>query len=78
MTISCKAIIFDCDGVIFDSNALKTAAFREVLAAYPQEVVDKFIVYHQKTGGISRYVKLRAFFTEFLQTSVDEENYKTS
>ncbi len=73
MTIPCKAIIFDCDGVIFDSNALKTAAFREVLAAYPQELVDEFIAYHQKTGGVSRYVKLRVFFTEFLKTSVDEE-----
>ncbi len=73
MTILCKAIIFDCDGVIFDSNALKTAAFREVLAAYPQEVVDEFIVYHQTNGGISRYVKLRVFFTDFLKTSVDEE-----
>ena len=73
MTIPCKAIIFDCDGVIFDSNALKTAAFREVLIAYPQELVDKFIVYHQTNGGISRYVKLRAFFTDFLKTSVDEE-----
>ena len=73
MTIPCKAIIFDCDGVLFDSNALKTAAFREVLAAYPQEVVDEFIVYHQTNGGISRYVKLRVFFTDFLKTSVDEE-----
>ena len=73
MTTPCKAIIFDCDGVLFDSNALKTAAFREVLAAYPQEVVDKFIVYHQTNGGISRYVKLRVFFTDFLKTSVDEE-----
>lgn len=73
MTIPCKAIIFDCDGVIFDSNALKTAAFREVLAAYPQEVVDEFIVYHQTNGGISRYVKLRVFLTDFLKTSVDEE-----
>ena len=73
MTIPCKAIIFDCDGVIFDSNALKTSAFREVLAAYPQEVVDKFISYHQTNGGISRYEKLRVFFTDFLKTSVDEE-----
>jgi HAD superfamily hydrolase (TIGR01549 family) len=67
------AIIFDCDGVLFDSNSLKTAAFREILAAYPQEVVNQFITYHQTHGGISRYVKLRAFFTDCLQTPVDEE-----
>jgi HAD superfamily hydrolase (TIGR01549 family) len=72
MESACNAIIFDCDGVLFDSNTLKTEAFREVLADYPQEIVEQFIVYHQTNGGISRYVKLRKFFTDFLQTSVDE------
>jgi HAD superfamily hydrolase (TIGR01549 family) len=72
MELACNAIIFDCDGVLFDSNALKIEAFREVLAGYPQEIVEQFIVYHQTHGGISRYVKLRLFFTDFLQTSVDE------
>ncbi|NEP50560.1 MAG: HAD family hydrolase [Moorea sp. SIO3C2] len=70
--MSCNAVIFDCDGVLFDSNALKTEAFRETLANYPQAIVDEFIAYHQKYGGISRYVKLRAFFTDFLQTSVNQ------
>jgi HAD superfamily hydrolase (TIGR01549 family) len=71
--LPCHAIIFDCDGVLFDSNTLKTEAFREILADYPQEVINQFITYHQTNGGVSRYVKLRAFFTDFLQVPVDEE-----
>lgn len=72
MTIFCDAIIFDCDGVLFDSNRLKTQAFREILLDYPETAVEEFITYHKTHGGISRYVKLRTFFTEILQTYVDE------
>ncbi|GAB4534225.1 MAG: HAD hydrolase-like protein [Pleurocapsa sp.] len=68
----CDGIIFDCDGVLLNSNALKTEAFRKILTAYPQDIVARFIDYHQTNGGISRYVKLRTFFTDFLATSVDE------
>jgi phosphoglycolate phosphatase-like HAD superfamily hydrolase len=72
MMITCDAIIFDCDGVLFDSNNLKTQAFREILVHYPETVVDEFIIYHKTHGGISRYVKLRHFFTEILEIPVDE------
>jgi len=68
MSVPHIAIIFDCDGVIFDSNALKTEAFRHILSSYPQEIVDAFIQYHKTNGGISRYVKLAKFFTDFLNT----------
>jgi len=37
-----SAVVFDCDGVIFDSNGLKTQAFRKVLSSYPNDVVDLF------------------------------------
>ena len=76
MKLTCNAVIFDCDGVLLNSNALKTQAFREILATYPQESVDNFIAYHQRQGGVSRYVKLRAFFTDFLQIPVDEAKLK--
>lgn len=72
MSVPHVAIIFDCDGVIFDSNALKTEAFRNILSSYPQEIVDAFIQYHKTNGGISRYVKLATFFTDFLNTPVKD------
>jgi len=65
-------IVFDCDGVIFDSNALKSQAFRIALSSYPKDIVEKFIAYHQAHGGVSRYVKFRKFFSEFLKVEVDQ------
>ena len=76
MNFSYNAIIFDCDGVLFDSNSLKSKAFREILCAYPQAVVNDFITYHRRQGGVSRYVKLRAFFADFLRVSVNEQELK--
>ena len=58
-----KTIIFDCDGVILNSNRIKTQAFKETLSNYKKELVDEFISYHELNGGISRYEKIR-FFVE--------------
>jgi len=58
--------IFDCDGVVFNSNELKNDAFRYVLSEYPEDIVNEFILYHKANGGVSRYVKFELFITEFL------------
>ena len=58
------AAIFDCDGVLLDSNAVKTEAFRHVLAGEPERLVDRLLEYHWQHGGVSRYAKLRYFFEE--------------
>jgi len=55
---------FDCDGVIFDVNPAKSAAFDHAVAAYPAPAREALVAYHQQSGGISRYAKLRRFFTE--------------
>ena len=59
--IKYNSIIFDCDGVILNSNAIKTEAFRNILNNYDLNAVDEFIDYHRKNGGISRYAKLEHF-----------------
>tara|TARA_B100000945_G_C20322618_1_gene568433 strand:- start:95 stop:748 length:654 start_codon:yes stop_codon:yes gene_type:complete len=56
------SFFFDCDGVILDSNKIKTEAFRETLKDYSSEKVDEFINYHLINGGISRYEKIEYFF----------------
>jgi len=70
-------IIFDCDGVIFDSNTLKSEAFRRTLLdfGYPDVLVEDFVSYHQKKGGISRYVKFKTFITDFLNIKFEKEPY---
>lgn len=59
-----RSAVFDCDGVILDSNGVKTEAFRRTLAGESPELVDRFIDYHQVNGGVSRYVKLAHFYRE--------------
>ena len=54
--------IFDCDGVILDSNKLKSSAFAEALVDEPSSLIANFIEYHKKNGGISRYEKFRYYF----------------
>ena len=64
--IKYNSIIFDCDGVILNSNAIKTEAFRNILNNYDLNAVDEFIDYHRKNGGISRYAKLEHFLKNIL------------
>ena len=71
-----SSIIFDCDGVIFDSNKLKVEAFRKTLSAYPPDVVEKFILYHKQNAGISRYVKFRAFIVNFMGKAFEQDEYE--
>lgn len=59
-------LLFDFDGVLFETNLAKSRAFRDTLAKYPSEKVDAFVAYHHANGGISRYIKLRYFFEKIL------------
>ena len=64
--------IFDCDGVILNSNNLKTRAFAEALPNEPSDIVTDFVEYHKKNGGISRYEKFRYYY-ETMKNQVDSE-----
>ena len=70
-----KHIILDCDGVILNSNKLKTLAFRKTLSSYDKNLVDSFINYHTKNGGISRYVKFNYFLKNILKKKEYQDEY---
>ncbi len=59
--------IFDCDGVILDSNSLKTSAFKEVTKKFGAEIVDAFVSYHKQNGGVSRYKKFEWLFKNLIK-----------
>lgn len=65
-----KSLIFDCDGVILDSNKLKTQAFYQTALPYGEELAQALVNYHVKNGGISRYHK----FKYFLENIVGRDN----
>lgn len=51
--------IFDCDGVLLDSNRVKTEAFRALGARYGSDVADALVAFHVENGGVSRFVKVK-------------------
>jgi len=57
-----QQVVFDCDGVILDSNDVKSAAFAKSLEGEDQKLIDKFLFYHRENGGVSRFVKFEYFF----------------
>lgn len=54
-----KTLVFDCDGVLLDSNPVKTEAFRIAVASFSAEAAEALVEYHRRHGGISRYEKFR-------------------
>ena len=70
-----KSIVFDCDGVVLDSNLVKTEAyFRTAKSlgatdAQAQALVD----YHVRLGGISRYHKFDWYLREVLHQPATQE-----
>lgn len=69
---SYKSIVFDCDGVVLDSNVVKTEAYFRTAKnlgasdAHAQALVD----YHVRLGGISRYHKFDYYLREIVKQPV--------
>ena len=66
--------IFDCDGVILDSNKIKSEAFAKALKGEPEHKILKFIDYHKENGGVSRYKKFRYYY-EKINKSLQPQKY---
>ena len=60
-----KAIVFDFDGVILESIAVKKDAFRRLFQDSDQ--VDSIVQYHMDNGGLSRFRKFEYIYKNFLR-----------
>jgi phosphoglycolate phosphatase-like HAD superfamily hydrolase len=72
LTKEYKTIIFDCDGVVLNSNKIKTNAFYEVTKHFGHKFSQSLVDYHLINGGISRYQKFEYFITKILQKPYDK------
>lgn len=54
-------LIFDCDGVVLNSNRIKTTAFYQAALPYGEEAAVALAEYHVAHGGVSRYKKFDHF-----------------
>ena len=68
-----STIIFDCDGVILNSNDIKTNAFYEIAKVYGHLPALELINYHKINGGVSRYEKFKYLFTNILCRPFESE-----
>ena len=74
-----RTLVFDCDGVVLNSNKLKIQAYYDVAIKFganktqAQSLVD----HHVRLGGISRYPKFEYFLREIIQQAVTEQAMKT-
>ena len=74
-----KTLVFDCDGVVLDSNELKTQAYYTVATAFgaSHEQAQALMDYHVRLGGVSRYPKFKYFQQEILHQPVTETATQT-
>lgn len=74
---SYATIVFDCDGVILNSNNLKSDAFRKVTLPYGHELADTFVEYHRQNGGFSRQHKFSHLLDVLVPDDVEGPNLQT-
>ena len=64
--------VFDCDGVILDSNGIKSQAFFDVAHRFGQDEAEQFVAYHKRHGGVSRQEKFKYLVAEILEIDPDD------
>ena len=67
-----KNIYFDCDGVILQSNQIKTDGFKKLFINYSKENINKILNYHISNGGISRFEKIKFFHENILNQEISK------
>lgn len=70
-----KSIVFDCDGVVLDSNTVKTEAYFRTAKnlGATDEQAQALVDYHVRLGGISRYHKFDWYLREVLHQPVTDK-----
>lgn len=68
-----STLVFDCDGVVLDSNRIKTEAFRTAAMPWGEAATNALVDHHVSNGGISRYNK----FAHFLDNIIPQHALNT-
>jgi len=61
-----QTLVFDCDGVLLNSNVVKTRAFYAVALSHGKAAAQSLVDFHVSHGGISRYKKFEHFLVNIL------------
>ena len=71
-----STIFWDFDGVIINSDEVRTEGFKYIFDSYSKKYTDKLINYHTINGGLSRYEKIEYFSQEILDKKLNDEEKK--
>ena len=74
-----QTIIFDCDGVILNSNFQKIEAYRNTAIIYgsSKTQAEELVAHHVELTGISRHIKFKHFLKEIMHEEVTDFSMKT-
>ena len=72
-----KTLVFDCDGVVLDSNKVKTQAFYNAALPHGEQAAQQLVDYHVSNGGVSRYKKFEYFLSTVIDKAGEEEVFDT-
>jgi phosphoglycolate phosphatase-like HAD superfamily hydrolase len=61
-----NSLVFDCDGVVLNSNRVKTKAFYEAALPYGEGPAQALVDHHVANGGVSRYRKFEYFLNQLV------------
>jgi len=68
-----KTIFWDFDGVILDSDEVRTEGFRDIFQDFNNQQVELIVEYHKQNGGLSRYQKIDFFFDKILKKKISKD-----
>jgi len=68
-----KNILWDFDGVILDSMKIKGDGFVELFKEYDTKYIKEIEKYHYENGGVSRFEKIKYFYSHIIQEEIQED-----
>lgn len=70
-----QTLVFDCDGVILNSNKVKTQCFYDATKKFGHEAAHTLVSYHIEHGGVSRFEKFKYFFEQILKVDYSQKEF---
>ncbi len=67
------ALVFDFDGVLVESTAVKTQAFASIYREYGEDIATRAVDYHLEHAGVSRLIKFRYLHRALLGITLSDE-----
>jgi HAD superfamily hydrolase (TIGR01549 family) len=72
-----RHLIFDFDGVLVESNNIRSEGFRLLFKSYPENQVREVMSYIIANGGESRYKKIRYFFNTIRNEAISNNELQS-